>query len=192
MRDNLKTMHEHTVDISLLTGGIVIDAGCRGFLFSKEMKSLGEKVYAFDLEDFSDVPEGISYIKAAILDKTGCVKYVNTHDQQAKHIHENGTIEVEGISINLLLSLLGNDIDVLKLDIEGQEIPVILSMKQPIAKSLSVEFHLHTGTPMYQVRAAMNHLHEIGYRKVYEDYSEKYGLQRNFWDCLFVRQDLIK
>lgn len=193
MPQRLATLHEHTVDLSLLTGGIAIDAGCRGWLFSNEMKSLGENVFAFDVEDM-EAPEGIHFVKCAIMGVTEKVFIIYSADKNATRVVKaNGNSDVDGMKLNLLLSSLGTVADLLKLDIEGSEIDALMSLQADnycLPKQISVEFHIHTGTPMIDIRKVFTHLNDIGYTKVFEDYSEKHGLCKNYWDVLFIKSDL--
>lgn len=63
---NIQTYAEHSICPDLLTGGVVIDAGCLGFAFSEAMRDLGEKVLAYDIQYLSPVPEGVKYHNTAI------------------------------------------------------------------------------------------------------------------------------
>jgi FkbM family methyltransferase len=189
---NLQTFCDHTIDVDLLDGGVCIDAGCRGFEFSVAMRDLGLEVYAFDLEDMI-APHGIRYIKAAILDKSGEVMYVDTHDQQAKYISDEGTIKVMATTLNDLYNIIGDNIDVLKMDVEGSEYFVFSDSEfQPIPKQISLEFHRHSQPKIhakYYLRCMTNILKD--YSIIQHEYYQAHGCGFSYWDSLFIRKDLI-
>lgn len=189
----IKTIAEHSVAVDLLTGGICIDVGCRGFQFSSAMKDLGCEVHAYDIEDM-DAPEGISYNKLAILDREGIAYFKDTKDQQAKYITEWG-IEVECTHINTLLKKFSGDkeIDVLKLDCESSEYIILTAWDyQILPRQLTIEFHEH----------AHKHLHDLFFDKCIENLNKHYvpikhdryaahGAGMNYWDSLWIRRDLL-
>lgn len=189
----IQTIAEHTIDTSYLTGGIVIDAGCRGFEFSKEMKRLGEKVMAYDLEDFTDVPEGIEYTKAAILSRNESVKVVKMADKNATHISRVMQGEkVDGLSLQLIFDLLGDNVDVCKLDVEGSEYEILADPKlKPVPKMWTIEFHEHC-QPMLQ-----NQFFDQCVENLLKNYEAiklirypAHGLGMNYWDTLWIRKDI--
>src|SRR5262245_1206377 len=94
---NIQTITEHSVDLDLLSGGICIDVGCRGFQFSVAMRDEGCEVWAFDIEDMH-APDQINFVKGAMLTEYKTVRYVDTKDLQAKFISTVG-IEVQGHDI---------------------------------------------------------------------------------------------
>jgi FkbM family methyltransferase len=184
----IKCFAEHSVDTSLLNGGVVIDAGCRGFGFSLAMQELGMKVYALDIEDMI-APKGINFIKAALTDKRGEVFYVDTEDKQAKYISDEGTKPVKAITLEDLYLITGENVDVLKMDIEGCEGDVILGMTRPIPKQISFEMHQHTSKrkSTIELMAIFTRLSQW-YDIPYSDYSRKHGLCENYWDVLCTRK----
>jgi|GEM_PF-5465912 len=182
------TVAEHSIDESLLTGGTVIDAGCRGFGFSVAMRDMGCRVLAFDIEDMV-APEGIEFKRAAILNRDGLVYYKEHHDKQATHLTDNG-IPVEAIDINTLYK--DTVVDVLKLDVEGSEY-LILSDKnfQPVPRQISVEFHEHCHKDLhrkYFEKCVENMLRH--YRVAKMERYEAHGAGFNYWDCLFINKVL--
>lgn len=180
----LRTIAEHTVDVSLITkGGVCIDAGCRGFEFSKAMRDLGMNVKAFDLEEM-EVPEGISFKVTAIGDRFKVAYFKDTEDPNAKHILYLGR-PVIMVALSEIIPE-GGIVDLIKLDIEGSEIPAILSLNKPPAKQISVEFHMHTGSTSEDVAKCYSRLQWLGYEVAFEDYSEKHGCGLNYWDVLWI------
>lgn len=193
---NIQTIHEHSVDIDLLSGGICIDAGCRGFQFSEAMRDLGCEVIAMDLEDMEpENPIGITFMKRALMVEPGAYYYVDTKDQQAKFISNTG-IRIDGVGIHYLyneLREMGKEIDVLKLDIEGTEYFLLSDPKfQPIPKQISVEFHMHCHKQIHDIyhpdcmRNLLKH-----YEPMKHELTQAHGAGENFWDSLFIRKDLL-
>lgn len=194
---NIKQIHEHSVDVDLLTGGVVIDAGCRGFQFSTALRDLGCEVVALDLEDIDmpDEMERILFMKAALMPKPGDYFYVNTKDQQAKFISNVGE-PVTGVGINEMYNDLlsqGKRVDLLKLDVEGTEYFLLSDYNfLPIPRQISIEFHEHCfpglhGTAFEScIRNLQKH-----YTAVKHDRYQAHGAGWNYWDSLWVRRDLL-
>lgn len=191
---NIKVIAEHSVDLDLLTGGICIDVGCRGFQFSEAMRDLGCTVYAFDLEDMK-VPEGIDFLACAIGPESGRGFYVETNDQQAKYISNSG-IPVRILSINEIYEIgqnKGKDIDCLKLDCEGYEYKILSDPRfSPIPKQISVEFHEHAHKGLHDqyFDACIENLQKHYVPVKHERYAA-HGAGMNWWDSLFIRKDLF-
>lgn len=188
---NIKVIVEHSVDIDLLTGGVCIDVGCRGFQFSEAMRDLGCKVWAFDLEEF-DVPQGINYRKMAVSDYTGFGVFKDTKDPQAKHLIKHGSGQpISVISLNDVYALVGNkEVDVLKLDVEGEEFSILMDETfAPIPRQISFELHQHTQARRSpnEIDSLFNKLREW-YDFIHVDYSEKHGCGLNWWDVLAVKK----
>lgn len=189
---NIKVIAEHSVDLELLSGGVCIDAGCREFLFSYQMRDLGCKVLAFDLEDMV-APLGVLFNKSAIGAETKIAYFKETKDQQAKHIADTGTW-VQMIALNDLYKGLGDEpVDILKLDIEGSEYHVLSDPAfQPIPKQISVEFHMHAHRALHDqyYDKCMENLLKW-YEPVKHELTQAHGAGLNYWDSLFLRRDLI-
>lgn len=194
----MKTIAEHTIDFGFLkTDSKILDLGCRAFSWSNAMLEQGiEKIYCVDADpSVISQNEMLPVLNAAVWDKNEKLPFVmfgnGTGNRVPSDINEadgKKLISVQGMKLpDIIKKCFDCDfIDLVKMDIEGAEIPVILSLKNPPAIQLSVEFHLHTGTPLWQVKAAMAHLEKLGYMKVFEDYSEKHGCGFNYWDVLFI------
>lgn len=194
---NIQCIAEHSIDLDLLSGGICIDAGCRGFQFSEAMRDLGLKVLAFDLEDMQ-APTGIRFFKKALSDKSGTGNYKNTKDAQAKHLVYCDGLPCEMVGLNDFYQFLDASriliVDVLKLDIEGSEYLILSDPNfQPIPKQISVEFHEHAHKELHNkyFAACITNL-ERHYVAVKHDRYEAHGCGMNWWDSLFIRRDLIQ
>lgn len=191
---NIKVIAEHSVDLDLLSGGICIDVGCRGFVFSEAMKNLGCEVWAFDMEDF-EAPDGVIYKKMAVSNWTGSGFFKDTLDAQAKHLITGAGIPVDVTNINDLYAEFnrkGKVVDVLKLDAEGSEYLILSDPNfQPIPKQISVEFHEHCFPGLHggAFESCMRNL-ERYYVTVKHDRFKAHGCGMNYWDSLFIRKDL--
>lgn len=190
---NIQVIAEHSIDLDLLSSGICIDAGCRGFQFSEAMRDLGLYVLAFDLEDMQ-APTGVLFQKGAIGHETKMVQYKETKDQQAKHVCNNGGNWVQMFSLNdIYKGLNEKDIDILKLDVESSEYLILSDPDfQPIPKQISVEFHIHCHRALhdqYYDKCMENLLKH--YEPVKHQLTQAHGAGWNYWDSLFIRKDLI-
>lgn len=193
---NIKVIAEHSVDVDLLTGGICIDVGCRGFGFSEAMRDLGCEVWAFDLEDMQ-APEGVKFLKTAISSTSGPGFYMDTKDQQAKHLSGSG-IPIDIASLNSVYETMHKVaptavVDILKLDIEGSEYLVLSDLFfQPIPRQISVEFHMHAHRALHNqyYDKCMENLLKY-YEPVKHELTQAHGAGWNYWDSLFVRRDLL-
>jgi len=192
---------EHTIETDLLKGGIAIDIGCRGFEFSKKALEHGAgQVLAYDIDFLEDpgVENLYFHRKAVTIFSKAEVSYRITKDKQAMHLdEENGEGRVEAIDINLIYEAIqqkGQCVDVLKLDCEGAEYLILSdSSFQPIPKQITVEFHEHCQKFLHNQmfeRAKENLLKY--YEPIKFDRYPAHGAGMNYWDCLFIRKDLIK
>lgn len=194
---NIQTIAEHSIDLDLLSGGICIDAGCRGFQFAEAMRDLGCYVIAMDLEDMEpENPHDIHFMKCALMVEPGPYYYVDTKDQQAKFISTTG-VRVEGVGIRYLyaeLAEMGKTIDVLKLDVEGTEYFLISDPNfQPIPKQISIEWHMHCHKYLHDLYydVCMHNLLKY-YEPVRHELTQAHGAGWNYWDSLWIRKDLMK
>jgi hypothetical protein len=194
VRMKIEVIHEHSVAVDLLTGGVCIDVGCRGFKFSEAMRDKRCKVVGFDIEDM-EPPEGIDFCKYAVLTEFKQVYYIDTKDQQAKFISTHGK-EVQAIDIKTIYRELLEDaacIDILKLDCEGSEY-IILSDPDFVAapRQITVEFHMHAHRALHDqyYKKCMDNLLKY-YVPVKHELTQAHGAGWNWWDSLFIRKDLI-
>lgn len=193
---NLRTIAEHTIDLDLLSGGICIDVGCRGFQFSEAMRDLGLKVVAYDLDEM-EAPQGIIFMREAISDFAGWGRYKETTDLQAKHLSDIGTpitvVTLEHVYQTLETTWGHVSVDVLKLDCESAEYAILSDPNfQPIPKQISIEFHLHCHRALHEqyYDKCMENLLKY-YVPVQHELTQAHGAGWNYWDSLFLRKDLI-
>jgi hypothetical protein len=179
----IEVIAEHSVDIDLLPEKAkILDIGCRGFIFTDEMRRRGHNVMAIDIDKF----DRDDYFQLAISNKVGRVGIKRAPDPQATMIM-NGD-EVMCMDLKMLMLTANIDFfDLIKIDVEGSEYDIIMSLQRPPAKQLSIEFHLHTG--IYEIQAVTQmrlKLFDLGYIAVKHDKTSQHGMGENYWDSLFI------
>ena len=182
---NIQVIGEHSVDFSLLgkCPANILDIGCRGFDFACRFG--GEDVYSIDI----DVCDGfrIPYYRLAISDRCGTCGIQRSDDPQATRITEGK--EIPMMTIPMFSKMVGvKHWDVIKLDIEGEEIRVLRSLPHPYATQITVEFHAHLGQTKEELDNLLDWLsgwYEI-HNRIWE---ERHGAGYNYWDVLLIRKD---
>lgn len=186
----IETIAEHNVDVSLLPEHAVIaDLGCLNFIFCDEMRRRGHIVYPVDIQDLSP---RVHY-QIAITDYDGYGYVLHNNDKQATMFSQfdQKNVRSERIKCRTLESfkreLQIEMFDLIKMDVEGSELQIIMSLDSPPAKQLSVEFHMHTGVygdeEVYQM---VSHLRRMGYEIASHEKTSQHGLPPNFWSSLFI------
>ncbi len=143
----------HTVRTDLLTGGHVLDAGCRDFLFSMYALARGCKVIALDPdpEVCDPVMQNCTFIPVALAGTAGECDFALTDVVEARHLVSANQNRQNAPHISVPVTTL-NDImiahdikmwDCVKMDIEGSEYEILRNWPGPIAKQITVEFHDH-------------------------------------------------
>jgi len=174
---------EHSVDISLLPDDArILDIGCRGggftdYYYSKYPKMF---VYPIDIDKFP----GEVYYRCAISDKDGYCDMVNTNDPQARHIKEGGTIPMMTID-SFSREVEVDKWDLIKMDIEGEEVKVLKSLKHPYCKQISVEFHAHVNQTKEELDSLLDWLSEW-YTIHNRNWVTMHGAGYNYWDILLI------
>lgn len=187
----IETIAEHSFIPSLFpySGARVLDAGCRGFEFTKELKPFRCKVWCIDADKIEEDEIG-TYDMLALSDFTGSGYLLKSEDKQATRIQKQPVTDciVPCTTLKSLSVFYGIEFwDLIKLDIEGSEYEVIMSMEKPYAKQLSVEFHLHTGIYGWLEMVMMeDKLKSLGYETIQHNLEERHGCTKNYWDSLFV------
>jgi hypothetical protein len=184
---------EHSADLSLLPEKAnILDIGCRGFLFSDELQRLGYKVYPVDCDLLLEAFYGKSFYHLAITDYDGFTDLYKTSDPQATRINRSHDTQSNTAVRCMTLKSFSESVevdfwDLIKIDIEGAEYEVIMSLTEPPAKQLSIEFHLHTGIYHQKEMAEMEYkLVELGYEAVSHTMTSQHGCGYNYWDSLFI------
>jgi FkbM family methyltransferase len=194
---------DHTFNEKLLTGGWVIDAGCRGFAFADDLRyGHKAKVYALDIENFPVASFTTEYVfkQAALTATPGQTEayfFGNGTGNFVKGINgvpENSesrpceTRTVPCITLQDVYAEIGTDIDLLKLDIEGSEYEILENI-EPIPRQITVEFHEHCHPILHNqyIDKVMEHLCKHYHCNLYiRDWP-----QYKYMDCLFIRKDLV-
>lgn len=195
----MTTIDGHTFDEGLLSGGWVIDAGCRFWRMTDFMQIAGEKVYALDIEEFYDIPDNVIFKRAALLAERSEVEahyFGDGTGNFVKGVNEqpyNGpdrpceTKKVLAITLKDIYEEIGTDIDLLKLDIEGSEYKILANLES-IPKQITVEFHQHCHEILHNkwIGKVLEHMAKNYEIKLFSD-MPRYP----YMDCLFIRKDLI-
>lgn len=172
---------EHTIKAFQLPkrNANILDLGCRGFEFANHFKDK-HNVYSVDI----DTLDG-EYFQLAISDKDGWCGIEQTKDPQATHIKEGNEIKMMTLkSFSDFVNV--NHWDLIKMDIEGEEMKVLRSSRHPIANQISVEFHAHTGK---QTRKEIDDLLDWLKRFYWienRDWEERHCCSANYWDILLI------
>lgn len=180
----VQTIHEHKVAEDLLPQtAIILDLGCRGFGFTDYFLQKGHQVEPVDIDDLPDLRK---YHQVGIHGYNGRCDIDINADPQATKLKAGGVLPC--YTLESFIELLGYDmVDLVKIDVEGAELPIIQSLKKAPAKQLSIEFHLHTGAYKEEHVAAMvDKLTSLGYSTVSHEKTEAHGAGFNYWSSLFI------
>lgn len=183
------TIAEHSLDIDLLPQKAhVLDIGAKGLLFANEMARLGHEVFCVDVQQLeTDLP----FARMAITGYNGFVEINQSKDPQAVSVkqvnHRTDTYSTTIAGFSLLVSVLFWDL--IKIDVEGSEYDIFMSLTEPPSTQISWEAHLHTGIyGMKEVKEMEDKLLSLGYFPVKHDKYPAHGLSENYWDSLFILQ----
>lgn len=193
----ISTIAEHSVDLDLLPGGNetipsgakILDIGCLGFAFTNEMRKLGHEVYPIDIQMLESIQpfHRPQYFHCGISDYNGSCWPDSPNDKQATRLQRTAT----GIPCWTLQTFSQNQNvkfwDLIKMDVEGEEFKIIMSLEKAPAKQLSIEFHLHTGIyGQTEMRMMEDKLKALGYEAISHEYEARHCAGFNYWDSLFV------
>lgn len=203
----IKIYGEHSVDETILNpNGYVLDIGCYGFGFSKEIKNYVKNVICVDPNpQIKDIPDVIFENKAIVVsggnkqikynifnDKSGNSLLTSNHDWC---IFEK-SIYVDTITIDDIMTKYNiSQFELIKIDIEGYEYELLNNIDWNISKQYSVEFHDFRGlNPYYPndeeyYRLLLEKLSKycsyINHKKTHHP-GFPHGRGFNYWDSLFV------
>jgi hypothetical protein len=178
------TIHEHSLDTSLLPEGArILDIGCRGFLFANHFRVQGHTVWAVDIDDL----ERDDYWRCGISDYDGYCGVKKSSDPQATSIDRKAD-GVKCYTLKAFSEMVSIPFwDLIKIDVEGSEYEIIMSLEKAPATQLSIEFHLHTGSyGHYEVTLMEDKLKSLGYIPIKHEMTSEHGAGINFWDSLFI------
>lgn len=202
-----KTVGGHTFAPELLTDGVIIDVGCRGFEFADNF--LNKQIYCIDPDRsvfkeyytfgenwyFSISGSHTMYLNLAISDKAGeSGIYLNGEATCLKEIDTDKNhpfIPCKTITMDDLYKITGENVDILKLDCEGAEYIILGETFKPIPKQITVEFHYHCVPELH-----LQKFNDI-LNRLTKDYTihnmvweERHGCGFNYWDILFIKRDI--
>lgn len=187
----IERIAEHYVDLNILPlEANVLDLGCRGYGFTNAMRELGHNVKPVDC----DLIDGY-YYQLAIEGYDGEIYLHHTGDPQGTYVtrYQKGK-KVKCMTIESFSKMV--DVDhwhLIKIDVEGSEYPLVMSLDKAPADQLSIEFHLHCGVyDDSDVKKMEDKLLSLGYFPVKHDKTRQHGLNPNYWDSLFILNELIK
>lgn len=182
----ISVIAEHSVDLDLLPKpATILDLGCRGFGFTDELRKLGHRILPIDIDQ---LPGDVEYFHCGISDYIGFCNILRVgNDLQATRLERTS----RGVSCWTLESFMKNQhisfADLIKIDVEGEEYKIIMSLDRAPAKQLSIEFHLHTGIyGEIEVRMMEDKLKALGYEAVSHVREARHCAGFNFWDSLFI------
>lgn len=126
----------------------------------------------------------------AITDYDGYGYVIESDDKQALRFSRNNESKIR-VPCSMLRTYMTdvrvNFFDLIKVDIEGSEYDVIMSLNKPPATQLSIEFHLHTGVYGSKEMSDMgNKLKQLGYFTIQHNKYEAHGCSENYWDSVFI------
>lgn len=192
---DIQIIDNHSVAVDLLTGGPVLDAGCRGLRLAKWFADRGHRVIALDPApeveiEFSNT---LSVHKLALVAKVqNFATLVMTEDLEARHIGNGPGIQVPCTTLRELCDFHHiSHWDVIKLNIEGSEYDILDSWPGPIANQIVFSFHEHTDRKRGKEECdriidKLRPWYDI-HNQVWE---QRYCCRENYWDVLCIRKGL--
>lgn len=200
-----KCIGGHTFCHELLTDGVIIDVGCRGFEFTNYFKD--KIVFCIDPDETvfnnKEFTEFINYppkqLCLAISDKAGETTYYPNGeatmirevdpDPTYPHIDQKYSKTCKTITMEDLYKITGENVDILKLDCEGAEYIILGETFKPIPKQITVEFHHHCVPELHKEKYVeiISRLSK-NYTMLNDVWEQRHGCGFNFWDTLFIRR----
>lgn len=180
----------HTIVGDLLSGGWVLDAGCRDFIFSEYATRRGCRVVSLDPDPSVVDPNivGIYFRSVAMAAERGTCRFALTDDVEARHLasacsrgRDVPYVDVPVVTLSDLMKDFVVDVwDCVKLDIEGSEYGILADWPGPIARQITIEFHDH-----------VEHRPEYVYDDIYRHLDQWYdAIVCTPGDSLFVLKEL--
>jgi FkbM family methyltransferase len=181
---DLRLERGHSFLASLITpGGVIIDAGAHRCEFANAMaQKWGASVVSLEPNEAlypAYIDPRVRLLRAALADQDGeAIFTIDGNPEASRIIHNNGSAAAEGVSVQTrsLASLLGEfgaaGVELLKLDIEGAEYPVLMNATREVLaqfKQISVEFHpfdAKNSADLAKIRAVISRMYELGFKGV--------------------------
>lgn len=147
----------HLIDKSLLADGDwILDAGCRGFTLKEDLKG---KYKFLCLDPDPDVKgiKGVKFENTALMPFEGETDYCGWSTGGGNYCYKDAAPWYADKDIKVNCSTIKGLMDkykieqfgLAKIDIEGAEYDVLLSIDFPFAKQIAVEFHQSVGHNPY-------------------------------------------
>lgn len=191
------TIDGHIINLNLMTeGGWILDAGCRGFKLSK---TLGSKFKYLCLDpDFSitkpeDQPDLI-FRHRALMNYNGWTDYCGWSTGEGNYCYKEEAPHYATLKTRVRCSTIAKlsevyqikQFELAKLDIEGAEYDVLLSIDSPFAKQIAVEFHQCLGHNPYGTHQEyMNKLKSSQFGQIYK-VTEFKEVQQGLYEYNFI------
>ncbi|HWY34293.1 MAG TPA: FkbM family methyltransferase [Nitrosopumilaceae archaeon] len=205
MTTTLQTLAEHTVDISLLPESpIVLDGGCRGYGFCRDLLKLRPKAYilAVDADEETEVVvnQNIHLATVAIVGdphKKFAEYYAIDKGNKNSIVFPITQAELRTVpckTISELMDFYGIfKWDLIKLDVEGSEFDILENWPGPIANQITVEFHDYFDKKNRWDDKYFKWLLEVPLKDYEAVQNEKYPIGNGcfgHWDSLFKLKNI--
>jgi FkbM family methyltransferase len=156
-------------------GGVVVDLGANIGAFSVYAAHKGAEVYAVEPEPnnlkalkknilLNDMQEKIHILPYAVTDYKG-IAVINNKGGDSTILDDKPGTEVEAMAFNQMFDLYNlQSVDVLKIDVEGSEVEIILSASKENlekCKYITMEFDLRTGSRMGDLVKKLSETHHV-------------------------------
>lgn len=200
---NLQKLSGHTIDVDRLQhDAVVLDVGCRGFGFSKDILRFCRDGVVIALDPAPDVLDpciaSCKYMSLALVGdnraRAGFAHFSNGDGDFITHaqgFYDAEMMHVSCVNIQHLSIMHGVEKwDAVKLDCEGSEFQILENWPGPIADQISVEFHDWQDKEKrdgnyYETLFEM--LGKFGYRVIQHELSDISGRGAvGHWDSLLV------
>lgn len=174
---------------------VVLDLGANRGRFARGMRAAyGCQVYAVEPNPalVRDLPGDVATLAAAVSGETGTARFHLMEQDEWSSLHGRGpialaeTIAVRTYTLADLLDVLDvSRVDVLKLDIEGAEIDVLLQAPAELlqdCEQITVEFHdFHGFTPREDCERVIRRMESLGFLTISV-------LRETYGDVLFLNR----
>lgn len=195
----IEVVDGHSINVDELRGGVILDAGARGFRFSQWFAHRGNKVLAFDPAPDIQNPRipNVAFYRMGLVGSgpPGAWHFVECSDKEASYIKRGEADRfVPTADVRSIMAFASVDqFDVVKLNVEGAEYEILETWPGPISRQVVVSFHEHTGRG--RGRAGCDRLIErmsLWYDIVVHRWEARYCAGENYWDTLLTLKERVK
>jgi FkbM family methyltransferase len=204
------SIDEHALNESILKkDGWVLDLGCVGFNFAKNIKQYVNNVIAIDANPSIVNTENVIFENIAITSDESqlSITYNIFDDSQGNSLYHpindwckfQKSVKVPTTTIKKLMEKYNvNQFELIKLDIEGSEYDLLMNLDFKISKQYSIEFHEFRGMNPYTPNNEKYYDNLFKIMKPYCDIIKHQktnhpgfplGLGLNYWDSLFILKE---